>query len=158
MACVRKQLVSKRAGSQDVTVVLIILPIAYLYVDYALRRFNVLGGSDLSPLSTLKTNHVEIYGDLFHECIDHRNEQEQTQLHCLFTWLALSNDQPLCLGTANVLLELVSQWTIAAEPEKDSESGDGKVVEEKAKVNSRDGIGLATGNRLQVELAGNLSL
>ncbi|RSL62887.1 hypothetical protein CEP54_005486 [Fusarium duplospermum] len=118
----------------------------YLYVDYALRRFNVLGGSDLSPLSTLKTNHVEIYGDLFHECIDHRNEQEQTQLHCLFTWLALCNDQPLCLGTAKALLKLVSQWTI-----KGAEEGKGE-------PNSRDGIGLATGNRLQVELAGNLSL
>ncbi|RSM01346.1 hypothetical protein CEP52_008633 [Fusarium oligoseptatum] len=119
----------------------------YLYVDYALRRFNVLGGSDLSPLNTLKTNHVEIYGDLFHECIDHRNEQEQTQLHCLFTWLALCNDQPLCLGIAKALLKLVSQWTITKE-----------ATEGKGEANSREGVGLATGNRLQVELAGNLSL
>ncbi|KAJ4200040.1 hypothetical protein NW759_015989 [Fusarium solani] len=122
----------------------------YLYVDYALRRFNVLGGSDLSPLNTLKTNHVEIYGDLFHECIDHRNEQEQTQLHCLFTWLALCNDQPLCLGTAKALLKLVSQWNITTDAEEGSK--------EKGETKSRDGVGLAAGNRLQVELAGNLSL
>ncbi|WAO96658.1 Goodbye domain-containing protein [Fusarium falciforme] len=122
----------------------------YLYVDYALRRFNVLGGSDLSPLNTLKTSHVEIYGDLFHECIDHRNEQEQTQLHCLFTWLALCNDQPLCIGTAKVLLKLVSQWNITTAAEEGSEG--------KGEAKSRDGVGLAAGNRLQVELAGNLSL
>ncbi|EEU41697.1 uncharacterized protein NECHADRAFT_87666 [Fusarium vanettenii 77-13-4] len=122
----------------------------YLYVDYALRRFNVLGGSDLSPLNTLKTNHVEIYGDLFHECIDHRNEQEQTQLHCLFTWLALCNDQPLCLGTAKVLLNLVSQWQINADAEE--------IRAGKGEAKFRDGVGLAAGNRLQVELAGNLSL
>ncbi|UPL00393.1 hypothetical protein LCI18_011327 [Fusarium solani-melongenae] len=130
----------------------------YLYVDYALRRFNVLGGSDLSPLNTLKTNHIEIYGDLFHECIDHRNEQEQTQLHCLFTWLALCSDQPLCLGTAKVLLKLVSQWQINADREEGKESSGEKGTERKSEINSRDGVGLGTGNRLQVELAGNLSL
>lgn len=138
--------------------VLTIPMIAYLYVDYALRRFNVDGGSNLSLLETFQTDCEEIYKDLFHTCTKDRNAQEGAQLQCLFTWLAFCKNHYISLGAAKLLLELVFQWPIFQEPKEDGEPSHETRANLENQHHSNRQSGLAAGDRLKVELAGNLSL
>ncbi|KAH8663182.1 hypothetical protein BGZ61DRAFT_539214 [Ilyonectria robusta] len=130
----------------------------YLYVDYALRRFDVDGGSNLSLLETFQTDCKDIYKDLFHTCTKDRNAQEGAQLQCLFTWLAFCKNHYISLGAAKLLLELVFQWPIFQEPKEDGKSSHETPANPENQHHSNRQLGLAAGDRLKVELAGNLSL
>ena len=105
----------------ETLIILLILPLAFLYIEHTMRRLNAIGreGLIMKELDNLSDNTTALYHALFEECQRNRTSEDRELLRNLLAWLAYMKTK-FTVAEANLLIEIINkEHAVSIEEELD---------------------------------------